>query len=56
VYKIFWSENLKERDHSEDLVVDGRILLEWIMEIVWEGVDWMRDVTDTELNLRVPLR
>jgi hypothetical protein len=23
----FWSENLKGRDHSEDLGVDGRILL-----------------------------
>jgi hypothetical protein len=28
-YKIV-SLNLKERDHSEDLVVDGRILL-WIL-------------------------
>jgi hypothetical protein len=26
---IFWSENLKGRDHSEDLDVDGRIL-EWV--------------------------
>jgi hypothetical protein len=24
------SENLKERDHSEDLDVDGKIILEWI--------------------------
>jgi hypothetical protein len=23
-----WSENLKERDHSEDVGVDGRIILE----------------------------
>jgi hypothetical protein len=27
----FWSENLKGRDHSKDLVVDGRIILEWIL-------------------------
>jgi hypothetical protein len=27
-----WSENLKGRDHSEDLEVDGRILLEWLLE------------------------
>jgi hypothetical protein len=24
-------ENLKRRDHSEDLGVDGRIILEWIL-------------------------
>jgi hypothetical protein len=27
----FWSENLKGRDHSEDLRVDGRIILEWVL-------------------------
>jgi hypothetical protein len=27
----FWSENLKERDHSEDLGVDRKILLEWLL-------------------------
>jgi hypothetical protein len=25
----FWSENLKGRDHSEDLGVDGMTILEW---------------------------
>jgi hypothetical protein len=29
--KIFWLKNLKERDHSEKLGVDGRIILEWIL-------------------------
>jgi hypothetical protein len=33
-------ENLKGRDHSEDLGVGGRIL-EWILEIGWDGVDWL---------------
>jgi hypothetical protein len=28
---IFWLENLKGRDHSEDLGVDGRIMLELIL-------------------------
>jgi hypothetical protein len=27
----FWSENVKGRDHSEDLGVDGKIL-EWMLE------------------------
>jgi hypothetical protein len=26
----FWSEILKGRDDSEDLDVDGKIILEWI--------------------------
>jgi len=25
----FWSENLRERDHLEDISVDGRVILEW---------------------------
>jgi hypothetical protein len=29
-------ENLKERKHLEDLVVDGRITLEWILK-QWVG-------------------
>jgi len=29
----FWSQNLKGKDHSEDLGVDGRIILEWILGI-----------------------
>jgi hypothetical protein len=30
--------NVKDRDHLEDLVVDGRIL-NWILKIGWKGVD-----------------
>jgi hypothetical protein len=31
IYKILWG-NMKGRYYSEDLVVDGRIILEWILE------------------------
>jgi hypothetical protein len=27
----FWWDNLKGRDDSEDLGVDGKIILEWIL-------------------------
>jgi hypothetical protein len=30
-YKIFLSKNLKGRDASEDLGVDRKIILEWIL-------------------------
>jgi len=28
---IFWLENLKGKDHLEDLSVDVKIILEWIL-------------------------
>jgi hypothetical protein len=28
----FWWEDLSERDHLEDLSVDGRIILKWIFK------------------------
>jgi len=31
MHKKFWSENLKGRDHSGDLGVDGRVKLESIL-------------------------
>jgi len=35
----FWLENLKERNHLEDLCIDGKMELEWILgkqdENVW---------------------
>jgi hypothetical protein len=40
--KRFCSENLKRRDHSKDLGVDGRIILERILErnrMEWCGLD-----------------
>jgi hypothetical protein len=33
----FWSENLKGRDNSEDLSVDGKITLDWIFREIRVG-------------------
>jgi hypothetical protein len=45
MYTKFWLENLKERDHFEDLGIDGKIILEWILGkeggIVWTGCVWL---------------
>jgi hypothetical protein len=42
----FWSQNLKGRDHVEDLDVDGRIILQCILGTydgkVWTGFIWLR--------------
>jgi hypothetical protein len=42
-------KKLKGRDHSEDLGVDGRIILEWILEKQGEqlsGCSWLRTGTN----------
>jgi hypothetical protein len=47
----------------EDLSIDGRIILEWVLEKRWQIVDWIhlaqdRDqwqaLVNTVMNLRVP--
>jgi hypothetical protein len=30
IHTGFWWENLKERDHIEDLGLDGRMILKWV--------------------------
>jgi len=50
----FWSENLKERDHTED-GVDGKIILECILgkqcgNVVWAGCIWLRKGTSEHGN------
>jgi hypothetical protein len=43
---VLWFEKLKVRDSSEDLGVDGRIILEWILGKLggkmWTGCIWIR--------------
>jgi hypothetical protein len=35
-----WWESQKERINWEDLDVDGRIMLKWILEMGWGVMDW----------------
>jgi hypothetical protein len=45
MHAVLWSDNLKVRDHLEDLGVDGRITLEYILDKqvgkVWIGFVWL---------------
>jgi len=64
VIKVIKWENLKERDHAEDLGINGKIVLECILGKyggkVWPGYtlahdkDQWRDLVNTVMNLRVP--
>jgi hypothetical protein len=42
----FWLESLEIRDYSENLGVDGSILLKWMLGkqggIAWPGFIWLR--------------
>jgi hypothetical protein len=42
-------ENQKEVDHSEDVSIDGKIILEWILGKegggMWTGFVWLRTET-----------
>jgi hypothetical protein len=59
----FWLESVKGRDHSEDLGVDGKIILNESWEIGFRGVDcvhlaqdrclWLA-LVNTVMNHRVP--
>jgi hypothetical protein len=45
VYTGFWWEILRERDHSQDPGVDGRVTLKWIFkkwDVAWTGLIWLR--------------
>jgi hypothetical protein len=56
----FWLESLKGRDHSEDLSVDGRIILKLILrekgecELDSSGQGRLQLLMNTVMNLLVP--
>jgi hypothetical protein len=65
VHTEFWWGNPKERDHLEDLGVDGRMILKWILKkygglvgvnsilLVKDRKKWQA-VVKAVMNLRVP--
>jgi hypothetical protein len=59
----YWWGSQKVTDHWEDLDVGGWTILKWILEIGWDGMDWIdlaqdrdqwRALVNTVMNLRVP--
>jgi hypothetical protein len=63
VHTGFWSLDLRERFHLEDLVVDGRIILNGLSSSGiggMEGIAWLQDrdrrrtLVSAVMNLRVP--
>jgi hypothetical protein len=40
VHTGFWWGDLREGDHLEDLDVDGRIILKWILKQWLGDMDW----------------
>ena len=58
-----WSGHLSERDDLEDLGLDGRLILKWIVKkYVGRGMDWidlaqdsdrLRALVNAAMNLRV---
>ena len=59
----FWWGHLKERDHLEDVGVDGGMILIWVIKKWDGGFDWINlgydkdkwlTVANMVMNLRVP--
>jgi hypothetical protein len=52
----FWWAKIKERDHLEDLGIDGRIILKTgRKEIVWEGMN-LTDIAQNKDEWRAPVK
>jgi hypothetical protein len=46
VHTGFWYGDLRERDHSGDPGIDGRIILKWILKTWDGGMDWIQLAQD----------
>jgi len=54
----------KERDHLQDLYIEGKKILEWILKtcigMAWAGLIWhkiwgnLREVFEPVMNVRIP--
>jgi hypothetical protein len=49
IHKGFRWESKKQRDNWEDLVVDGKVILRWVLgKYGMDGMDWFDSAQDTE--------
>jgi len=65
MHKIVWLGNLKETDHFEKLVVDGKFIVKTCLILRWESTDWINLAQDfvqwrfimiTIMNPQFPLK
>jgi hypothetical protein len=63
VHAGFWWGTLRYRDHLEDLGLDRKIILNWIIKRWDRGMDWIelaqdkdkwRALANTVMDIRVP--
>jgi 7,8-dihydro-6-hydroxymethylpterin-pyrophosphokinase len=62
MHTVFWLQNLKGRDHLEDIGADGRMYLREIgcespdwTSLAWDKEEW-RALVNTVMNIRVSLK
>ena len=49
MHSRFWCRNIREREYLEDVNIDGRIILKWMLKTwvgEWTGLVWLRTGTD----------
>ena len=49
-HRCFGGENLSEEDSLEDVGVDGVIILKCLIEMEWNGVEWINLAYDRGIN------